>query len=68
MVMARTEAMKGMVVLEEAAIGMQVVEGQQGRKDEAIGIEPVLMNALAGETALLPLIVTNLEVCLLYKF
>jgi hypothetical protein len=58
MVMARTEAMIGMVAHEVVAIGMEV-EGQHGMKEEVTGTSRVLMTALIGQDAHLPLTTTK---------
>ena len=58
MVMARTEAMIGMVAHEVVAIGMEV-EGQHGMKEEVTGTIRVLMTALIGQDAPLPLTTTK---------
>ena len=58
MVTARTEPMIGMVAQEGVAIGMEM-EDQHGMREEVTGTGQVLMTALTGLGAHLPLTATK---------
>lgn len=63
MVMAKTQAMRGMVAHAGPMTGMEVEEDQQGLREEVTGTDQDLMNAPMGQGAHLPLTDTKCFAC-----
>lgn len=69
MVMAKTKIMIGMVAHAGAVIGMEVEEDQHGMREEVTGTGRLLMTALTGQGAHLPLTATKCsQLCSLDTF